>query len=123
MNMNERFSRYLIDLVYPQVKTLDNGCIKAYMANPSFVTAHRVLDYIDDYDFKGKARLRSPAYCVQFAIGGMMEDAVYYAELSLDTEYSSIWQHFVSTWTDEDLKITDPEWIDYATAEIFSRAA
>lgn len=28
---------------------------------------------------------------------------------------------YVATWTDEQLAITDPEWIQYATAELFSR--
>lgn len=44
-----------------------------------------------------------------------------YTARALRTTSNELKHEFVSTWTDEELKTNDPEWIEYATAEIFKR--
>lgn len=40
---------------------------------------------------------------------------------SLDTTVDAVKHEFVSTLTDEELSITDSKWVEYITAEIFTR--
>lgn len=43
------------------------------------------------------------------------------ASIALDVSISELKHQFVSTWTDEELKTDNPDWIEYVTVEIFSR--
>jgi hypothetical protein len=47
--------------------------------------------------------------------------AAEWAAHALDTTETELKFEFVSTWTDEQLNTIDPEWIEYATVEIFER--
>jgi hypothetical protein len=48
-------------------------------------------------------------------------EAAYWAAQALDTTETELKFEFVSTLTDEQLSTIDPEWIEYATVEIFER--
>jgi hypothetical protein len=99
-----------------------------------------VLDWLDDPENKEKARAARVAYWAAGAAAKAAKAAAraasaaewaadaaeaaaaaYWAADALDTTETELKFEFVSTWTDEQLSTTDPDWVEYAIVEIMNR--
>lgn len=50
-----------------------------------------------------------------------ISQSIMNASIALNIEIADLKHEFTSTWTDEELNTTDPEWIEYATVEMMNR--
>lgn len=90
-------------------------------ANATVYSAYKAANRAEEVSY---AAGRSAAYTVaRGTAADIAHSAAKHASRALDTTEGNLRQQFVATWSEEDLKTEDPDWIEYATAELFERAA
>lgn len=137
MNINQRFAvfcaKQCLHLWNPSEKVLawfDDPII----SKESLVAADLAWDSAAKlaWESEGSATAYAATYAAAWAFEAIdteniddtedaADDAIERSATALGITIGELKHRFVSTWTDEELKTNKPEWIEYATVELFSR--